>query len=217
MGKKVLWADELTSTLRHGAQQQLSTHSYAYYGRVASYDPTLHRVRVLLMSLRNEDGAPVLSPWLPLASPWVGSGFGLQVVPYGGATAANPTAGEPCIVFLLERTYGVSASAMMLFDGTMLPPGQSLAAGEALLQAPSGSQVYLKANGDVQVSATGTVWVLGTAIKLAKALTDTLQAFCTTAFATWAANHIHNVTGSVTSVPTTSAPANGLTTIVTGE
>lgn len=239
----MLGADRFFQALKQGAAQQTLGHRSTVYGRVSSYDPALHRVRVLFPSLRNEDGSPAISPWLPLGSGWVGNGFGLQIAPFGGATPQNPSAGEACVVTLLERTYGVTAAAHLIFDDLGTPPNTALGAGEAVVKHSSGTELYFKSNGDLvatvvgaltanvtgdasvttqanaTVTAAGTAAVLAPVIKLGRALTDTLYAFCTSIFETWVEGHVHSNGngGADTGPPTTSPPAGSITSVVSGE
>jgi len=122
---------------------------------------------------------------------------------------------------------------------TALPQGASPAVpGDVLISNPSKSLFRLHANGDLEhigtgkaiVTTTGDVTVTTTqgtatviankavniaapAINLAKAVGDTLQNLCTTAFRNWAASHTHQNTGP----PLTQPPGNSLTTIVSAE
>ncbi len=151
----MLGSDRFLQALKQGAGQQSNGYKTTVYGRVSSYDPALHRVKVLLPSFRNEDGSPATTPWLPLGSAWVGNGFGLQIAPLGGATPQNPGAGEACVVTLIERTYGVTAAAHLIYDDLSAPPAVALAAGEAIAKHQSGTQVYFKTNGDLDITTTG--------------------------------------------------------------
>lgn len=234
--------DSFAHALKHLVQQQSQGHRSSVYGRIASYDPALHRVRVLIPSFRNEDNLPAISPWLPLGSAWVGMGFGIQIAPLGGATADNPTAGEACVVQLLERTYGVTAAAHLIYDEVSSPPLVGIAPGEAVLRHQTGTQIYFRQDGNIEITVTGSLIanvtgdvkvttqgtatvtaavaanVLAPAITLAKNLTDVVYTLCTSVFATWVENHVHaDPQGGDTGPPTTSPPTTGLTSITKAE
>lgn len=249
--------DEFAHLIRQTAGQQLVGYRPAVFGHVATYDPVRHAVRCIVPSLRDADDAPLETPWLPLGSIWVGSGWGVQIAPKGGASATNPTGGEQVQIAMFDRERGVMATPCLFFTDAMLPPG-GLQAGEALFRHETGTFLKFDAAGDLlmtttakfevtaagdvdvttqgnatvtasgnaSVTATGTatvtaaaVNVVAGAIKLCKALSDALQGLCTTAFATWADTHVHSNGngGADTGTPTTSPPANALTSIVEAE
>jgi len=231
-------AEQVFHQVKQLAAQQDIDQRFFVFGHVAQYDTSRHMVQVIVPSWRDGQGRPAQTGWIQLGSPGIGNGFGLQIAPVGGATFANPTAGEQVLVELVDRVRGVAVSATLLYSNAMLPPSTALATplapGEAVLRHQSGSFVRLYANGDVEVNAAGnliavagadlTATVAGTAsivaplVQLTKSLSDTLQKLCTAAFASWAENHVHSVPqGGVTSVPTTAPPSNGLTSVLMAE
>jgi hypothetical protein len=113
----------------------------------------LHRVRLIVPSLRDDGGTPILTPWMPLLTLHVGNGFGVQWAPYGGATFENPTAGEQMLIHVIERTQGISLAAAPAYNQQMQPPFAQMNAGDFAVKAPSGDYVYLPANGQVQVNS----------------------------------------------------------------
>jgi len=223
-------AEQVFHQVKQLAAQQDIDQRFFVFGHVAQYDASRHMVQVIVPSWRDGQGRPAQTGWIQLGSPGVGAGFGLQIAPFGGATFANPTAGEQVLVELVDRVRGVAVSATLFYSNAMLPPSTALAtplaAGEAVLRHQSGSFVRLYANGDVEINAAGnlTATVAGTAsivaplVQLTKALSDTLQKLCTAAFASWAENHVHSdPQGGVTGVPTTAPPSNGLTSVLMAE
>lgn len=269
-------ADEMVHLWMQMAQSQLQEFRPFVWGYVASYDPKRHYVTVIVPNYRDPDtGEAVVSPWMPLGSPWVGNGFGMKFAPFGGATSAKPSAGEACQVSLIERETGVCWGANLMYNDVMQSPLPAIAAGEGLIQHKSGSRIYFRADGsiilqstanlevtadgplevvingattaqfnqtvqanvtgdldvnvsgnaNVQASVSATVSspvinLVGAAIKLCAALTDTLRGLCTSIFETWAASHTHGgvQTGSGTSgPPSTPPPAGSLTSVVTAE
>lgn len=226
-------SDDLHSIIKMVAEQQVGNHRAFAYAHIASYDPTLHRVRVVFPTLRNGDGAPVLSPWMPLATVWAGAGFGMQVAPYGGASITDPTAGEPCVIELIGRKFGAAATAHLYFNGQVTPPLTTLQPGEALLQHKTGSLLHFLTTGDVQLTTagnlsatvggnltatvTGTAAVYAAAIKLGKQAADSLLTLLTSAFATLYNGHTHDYSGGVTNAPNQQATSAQETSIVTAE
>lgn len=153
------------------------------YGHVASYDPTLNRVRCIIPSMTDQDGNPLLSPWMPMPTAFSGAGYGIQVIPFGGASVQNPTAGEQVVIGTFDRQRGVSAVVGMYFDTTTPPPANSLpttqngysaaaapvAAGDVIISAPpqqsggSNSVIRMRQNGNIEIwaAAQANVDVIG--------------------------------------------------------
>lgn len=230
-------AEQLIHQIKQAAAQQDIDQRYFVFGHVSTYDPATHRIRAILPSWRDELGRPIQTGWIQLGTVAVGNGFGLQSAPYGGATMQNPTAGEQVQIELVDRVRGVGIVAAMLYNNVMQPPSTAiggLAPGETVLRHQTGTYVWLRASGDVDVNVlananvtvggnatitvSGTAAIYAAAIRLGKAALDSLQALCTNAFYTWVIGHVHNdPQGGVTGTPTTTPPANALTSIVEAE
>lgn len=154
-------ADQLAHLLKQFAGQQMIDFRPLVYGHIAQYDPNLHRIRAIIPSLRDDDPAPVLSPWMPLGSMMVGAGWGIQVAPVGGATIEQPTAGEQVLIGLFDRQRGVCACLGMTFNGVQQPPstvlGTPLLPGEMVLFNQSGTFIRTHNNGDLETVAMGDV------------------------------------------------------------
>lgn len=117
--------DQLSHLIRHVAQQGGDPTPFRY-GHIATYDHKLHRVRCIIPSMTDQDGNPLLSPWMPLGTLSAGSGYGMQVYYQGGATAANPTGGEQVLIATFDRQRGVSAVPCTFFHSSSLPPSTNL-------------------------------------------------------------------------------------------
>lgn len=157
-----MMGDQISHLIKQHVADALSGYEADHiYGHIASYDPALHRVRVVIPSRRDDDGNPVLTPWMPLGTMGLGQNGGVQYHPFAGATQENPTAGEQCIVSVLDRQRGTVVASCLFFNGGDLPPSQSLPTskpsqpGEYLIRHTSGSLIRLHANGDVEVNAAG--------------------------------------------------------------
>ncbi len=220
-------ADELSHIIKQHVAQAMVDQKAFIYGHIANYDPVAHKVRLILPSLRDENGRAILTPWMPFGTTGAGQGGGFQYHPFTGATAANPTAGEQCMVMLLDKNQGVAAASVLFYgpgDATPasgLPAGAApFAAGEYLLGQKSGSFVRLHASGDVEVYAIGKaiVTALGSVVINAPAvmlgaLGQTLYTLCNKLFFQWANGHTHKDNGA--GPPVTPPPADGLTTTTT--
>lgn len=162
--------DELVHLVRQAASQGGDIKPFLY-GHIASYDPTQHRVRCIIPSMTDQDGNPTLSPWLPMMSSSTGNGYGAQYIPFGGATADNPTNGEQVIIGMFDRQRGVGAVMGMLYHGTNPPPATDLpkqsdgftanaaanAPGDFIISAPPASAgaansfIRMRQNGNIEI------------------------------------------------------------------
>ncbi len=200
--------DEVYALIQQAAQQQVNNRVFEY-GHIVDYDSTSHSVRVLLPNLVGpvkRDGTgnlPYVTNWMPLMSPWVGNGFGMQVVPIGGANTDSPAdyvKGEQVIVEFIDTEQGIMASASLYYSDRQQPPGNALmnnnaamVAGETILQHQSGSYVYFKNNGDIILNpAPGQAVRIGTGVVDPVMLNSIIAKFNT---------HIHAVAGVITLPP----------------
>ena len=147
--------DELLHLVKHGAQQQAGDFRPSVYGHVASYDPETHRVRLIIPSLRDEGGTPVMTPWMPLMTLSVGNGWGLQWAPKCGATLEKPTLGEQMQVHVMERSQGVAIAVPSTYNEVMKAPWPKMKAGEFSIKHEKGSFLYIHENGDVEINTQG--------------------------------------------------------------
>jgi hypothetical protein len=169
-------ADQFAHMIRHAAAQGGDITPFRY-GHVASYDPTQHRVQCIVPSMTDQDGTPLLSPWMPLGTPFSGNGFGVQVILQGGASATNPTAGEQVLISVFDRQRGVSAVPCMFYHGTAKPPATNLPTvkegytgaadpvlpGDVIISAPpattggANSFIRIRQSGAIQIWSAGLV------------------------------------------------------------
>jgi phage baseplate assembly protein gpV len=169
--------DELAHQIKHAAQQQSDNPRPFVYAHISSYDPKLHRVRVVFPSLRDEANNPVVSSWMPLESHWVGPSWGFQVAPIGGATQQNPTQGEMVQVHFVEHRYGVTSCAKMFFNQVNQPPFTDLKPGEmgmkhkdgAIIKFTNDKKLVISSALEIDITApttviTGNVTVTGSII-----------------------------------------------------
>ena len=146
--------DEFAHLIKHLAAQQDGDFTATIYGHVASYDPKLHRIRVILPSLRDQNGVPMLSPWAPLGTVMVGPGIGFQYAPKGGATVGNPTAGELAKISIVDRDGSVEIGASLHFTEQMLPPFQTMQPGELGIKGAQGSKFYMAEDGTTTIDTS---------------------------------------------------------------
>jgi phage terminase large subunit-like protein len=262
-----LSADELLHIIRHAASGLGEPQPFRY-GYISTYDATQHRVRCIIPSMTDQDGTPLLSPWMPLGTPYAANGAGIQVIYHGGATETNPTAGEQCLIALFDPRRGVSAVPCTFFHANAPPPATNLpsqqdgypadaspnAGGDIIISAlpansgGANSVVRIRQSGNIEIwcagqtvatvigdldlttttgnvnvtvskgnatvsAMNGTVNIIGSAIRLSKAVGDALQALCNATFQTVFNAHVHGTSPP----PTPQAGANTVTTVLTAE
>lgn len=141
---------------------------------------------------------------LPANAPAVAAGDVLLSNPSGSLIRLHPN-GD------MELYGSAKLIATIQGDATVTTQGNAsvTAAGNAALTA----------TGDATITAGGTARILAPVVQLGKAATDTLLGLCTSAFRDWVQTHVHSNgnAGTNTGLPTTSPPANGVTSIVKGE
>jgi hypothetical protein len=121
-----MFADQFAHAIRHLTAQQGDQRPFLY-GHIASYDPKLHRVRCIIPSMTDQDGTPLLSPWMPMGTLAAsGGGAGIQIIYQGGASVSNPNAGEQVMIAMFDRNRGVAAVPAVFFHSTNPPPSTNL-------------------------------------------------------------------------------------------
>jgi phage baseplate assembly protein gpV len=120
-------------------------------GIVTSYQPSPPMVKVQIMPAPPEgDGPPAETGWIPFQSWASGLGGG------GWCVVAPPQSGQQ-VLLLCEEGDGQNYSAWGGYFSEVDAAPQGAAAGEILLQHQSGSQLYLKADGTILLSAETVV------------------------------------------------------------
>ena len=153
--------DEVVHRIKQASSQQQPGFGATTRGYVAAYDPAGPSIRAYLPTLRDENDTPELTQWMPIAGPWVGSGFGFQWVPETGATADDPTLGEAVLVHLVDQQRGIMVASGFFHHDTMRPPSTNpklttpLAPGEGVLMQKTGSYLRFYANGDIEINTQG--------------------------------------------------------------
>ncbi|HTW27876.1 MAG TPA: phage baseplate assembly protein V [Acetobacteraceae bacterium] len=134
--------DRLLNALKQHSGALDQSQAQPRFGIVASVDPTTQTARVTLQP----EG--VLSGWLPILSPWVGSGWGM---------VAPPTPGDQVLVVAQEGDAEHGVIVGRAFSNTAMPP--SAPSGELWLVHQSGSFIKLANDGTVRIQ--GDLWVQG--------------------------------------------------------
>jgi len=103
---------------------------------VSSVDPATYTARVMIQP----EG--VLSGWLPIASPWIGAGWGL---------ACPPSTGDQVLVLCQEGESEHGIIVGRLWSNTATPPVAPV--GELWLMHQSGSFIKLHNDGSIESKA----------------------------------------------------------------
>lgn len=107
-------------------------------GTVMSFDPNRYTVKV------NIQPENVSTGWIPLATQWVGSGWGM---------AAPPSIGDSVEVHFLQGNSDAAYAALRFFSSNVPPP--KAPSGEFWLVHQSGSVIKMHNDGTVEIH-TGT-------------------------------------------------------------
>lgn len=222
----------LINSMRAHAVQALDGKVATRLGVVESYDPNTYSVKVTLQP----DGTG--TGWIPVGSPWVGNGWGLF---------SPPSPGDQVEIGYQEDDRGAPIARLRLFDVTNMPlpcpsgefwlvhktgaffkltnDGKALINGQVEIDATAPtinitatSNVSVTAGGNATVQASGTATVQAASIILKNAGTA-LKKLLNSAFAIWAANHVHSNGngGANTGTPTTTPDTSTQTSIVQAE
>lgn len=122
----------------------MATNAYTYpsVGQVTAYDPDNYLVQVQLQ-VATSDSPALATGWIPLASPWVGNGWGMF---------APPSIGDIIEVHYQEGSL-VNAFACLKFYGDPVRP-LSVPSGEFWLVHKTGSFVKFTNDGNVSISSS---------------------------------------------------------------
>ena len=121
---------------QHAGQQRITK----MWGIVSSYDPVNYCAKVLLQPSGIETG------WLPVASQWVGAGWGMF---------APPSIGEWVDVHFQEDDIDAGYISLRLFHDAARP--LNVQPGEFWLVHQSGSLLQFKNDGSVALQAAGNL------------------------------------------------------------
>lgn len=135
----------LLNAMRLQAMRATEDRVTCAFGEVTSYNPSSFSVKVRLMP---DD---VLTGWLPLASPWIGAGWGMF---------AAPTPGDLVLVHFSRGDIDSGIVEARLYSDQQRP--LPVPAGEFWLVHQSGS--FLKFTNDGGVSIKGNLTVDGSIV-----------------------------------------------------
>jgi len=155
----------------HINQENTANLVFSVLGHISGVDPTTNKIKVVIPTWTNDNSTYMESGWVPLGTMAAGNEFGIQLLPFGGATATDPTgqnnaqngnqpAAEQVLVHVLGRKKGLYVVGVQTFNTIDVPPtgyedkSQVKAqAGEWLFKQASGSYLYFANDNTVQLEA----------------------------------------------------------------
>jgi phage baseplate assembly protein V len=211
------------------AQLAQAGRAESVVGIVTSYDPGNAAARVRIQPVDPDFPDRSLTGWLPVISPWVGNGWGLdapvspgdqvEVKFFGGEIENGYVAGR--LFSDQQRPTGAKSGEFYLThqQGAFLKLTNDgkLAVNSQVEIDATAPTVMIQATGNVNVMAAGQANVTAPSINLG-ASGQSLLAFVTSAFMSLFNNHTHtsSTAGTPTSTPNQQMGASHLTTTVKG-
>lgn len=125
---------KLRSTIGEMAQRAAKGLAVCRHGIVSAYDPDHYAMKVKLQPSDIETG------WVPVASIWVGNGWGLY---------APPSQGDQAVVFFQEADLQLPLGGFCLYDETNQP--LSVESGEFWLVHKDGAFIKLTNDGKLSM------------------------------------------------------------------
>jgi hypothetical protein len=161
------------------AAEQTQQQVFFLMANVAAYDPATNSIKAVIANYTNDsEGQCMQTGWVKLNTPWNGMNFGMQVGPYGGGTIDNPTGDaegggeqevfpEQVVLLVIGRESTFYVAGAFLFNNILTPPGNAetltddfgnvqrtqFVSGECIIRHSSGSYIYLKQDGSINVVA----------------------------------------------------------------
>jgi hypothetical protein len=154
---------DLVSLIRMIARNELGSNTHAAWGYVANFYSATGTVDVKLPTYQDPISTlPLVLKNIPLGSPYVGAGYGLEIY---------PEVGTPCLVVVVETETGASVSACLNWN-TAVPPKGGLQPGQFRVTSKSGAILLFDSNGNIVFNqGTKPVAVEGSQIDLTSLIT----------------------------------------------
>ena len=128
------------NAMHQAAAQAGERNAGTRLGIVEGYDPVTYSVRV---SIEPEG---LHTRWIPLAAVAAGNGFGIL---------AAPKLGEAVVLVFQEDSILYAIAGLRLFTDDAKPP--VVQSGEVLVRHESGSRLFFRADGSIDMVARGTL------------------------------------------------------------
>jgi len=137
---------QLRNQMALAAEMAQSGKSHSKAGIVTSYDPGTASARVRLQPIDPDQPDNSLTGWLPVCTPWVGNGWGLD---------APVSIGDQVIVQFIDGEVENGFITCRLFSDQQRPTGAQ--SGEFFLTHASGSKLQFHNDGTVTLISAGTL------------------------------------------------------------
>lgn len=135
--------DLLLNLMRAQAEGILSKYTNMRIGTISSYDPSVYKAQVLIQPEN------MMTGWLPIATQWMGNGWGLYM---------PPAPGDTVIIHFMEGDLSVGIIGDRLFTSKELPKTDPAGcpSGEAWLLHLTGSYLQFKNDGTIKLKCLDT-------------------------------------------------------------
>lgn len=137
----------------HAAMTQNSRY-FSQLGIIAAYDESRHMAQVILQT-SFEDDPQLQTGWLRIATPWVGSGWGMY---------SAPTYGSMCTIHYQEGNINTGFISLFLNTVNQAPP--SVPQGELWIVHQSGSSIKMTEDGLITIIGSPKVVINGTNVDI---------------------------------------------------
>lgn len=155
----------------HINQENTASLVFTKVGHISAVDPTTNQIKVIIPDWTNDNSTFMESGWIPLGTPVAGNQFGIQLLPFGGATVTDPTGqsnaqngnspmAEQVLVHVIGRKKGMYIQSVEIFNTVDVPPtgyqdksGVAAQSGEWLMKHASGSFIYFTNKGTIELNS----------------------------------------------------------------
>ena len=157
-GADQYYGKDLVEVLKSLAAEQVNQLMVAASGTVTSVDPSTYTAKVMIGALGIETG------WLPIGTIYAGPGFGFFALPQQGTINLPGT--EVTIIFEMGN---INAGKIILFNyNDVDTPPAGLEPGDALFQHETGSKLWFKSDGSVELDASTVLRLAGGGAAIAR-------------------------------------------------
>lgn len=155
----------------HINQENTASLVFTKIGHVSAVDPTTNQIKVVIPDWTNDNATYMESGWIPLGTSVAGNQFGIQLLPFGGATVTDPSGqsnasngnipmAEQVLVHVVGRKKGLYIQGVQMFNTVDVPPtgyqdksGIAAQSGEWLMKHASGSFMYFTNQGSIELNS----------------------------------------------------------------
>src|SRR6185437_6431615 len=141
----------------HNNQERDQNRTYAVMANISAVDPTTNRIKAVVDTWTNDNQTYMESGWLQLTTPAAGNQYGIQILPFGGATTNDPKAqnqgnngsqppAEQVVLNVVGHKKALYLGGVQAFNTTNVPP--SGYQDKSQIQANAGEWLFKHACGN---------------------------------------------------------------------